>query len=486
MFWSLTKLIVFVVVIAVISAGTAVLLESEGIVRIAIADREFSMSTVTFVIGGILLVPTFWIFFFLFGLARALFRFLIGDDAALKRYLNRGRERRGLDAFAEGMIALASGNPKLALGKVAKAERALGRPELTSILKAQAAELSGNSKQALLAYRELLSNQNTRFAGIAGILRQKLDEGDLDTALKLAEKAFALNPKHADIQNTLLRLQSSKRDWTGARQTLAAKFKSHSLPRDVYSRRESVLSFAEAQEKIEAGETKEGEAAVLSVNRAVPGLVPAAVLSANILTRSRETRSAAKVIRKAWGIRPHPDLAAAYAAIFPDETTEARKKRFTQLVGKFAEDPESRMLLAELAITDGNFLEARNAMNGLAHENPTVRACAIMAAIERGDGAKEEVVRSWLTKAVSAPRGPQWICDSCHHAHQEWQPICVNCEALDSLDWTDVPETSNIHPSSVEMFPRVITSKSQANPGTGESIPDSSGTDPGNDSEKEE
>ena len=42
-----------------------------------------------------------------------------------------------------------------------------------------------------------------------------------------------------------------------------------------------------------------------------------------------------------------------------------------------------------------------------------MRALTIMAAIERGEGSSDEVVRGWLTKALPAPRGPQWVCDKC-------------------------------------------------------------------------
>ena len=50
-----------------------------------------------------------------------------------------------------------------------------------------------------------------------GIMKQKLVEGDTDTAAKLAEKAFALKPRHEETQDVLLRLQADKGDWKGAR-----------------------------------------------------------------------------------------------------------------------------------------------------------------------------------------------------------------------------------------------------------------------------
>ena len=78
-------------------------------------------------------------------------------------------------------------------------------------------------------------------------MHQKLAEGDGETALKLAEKAFALKPKHAETQDILLKLQSERADWKGARATLGAKLKTGGLTKDVFRRRDAVLALQEAK-----------------------------------------------------------------------------------------------------------------------------------------------------------------------------------------------------------------------------------------------
>ena len=35
-----------------------------------------------------------------------------------------------------------------------------------------------------------------------------------------------------------------------------------------------------------------------------------------------------------------------------------------------------------------------------------------MAAIEKGEGAEEKTIRAWLNKALTASRGPQWVCEN--------------------------------------------------------------------------
>ena len=89
-------------------------------------------------------------------------------------------------------------------------------------------------------------------------------------------------------------------------------------------------------------------------------------------------------------------------------------------------------------------------------ENPTARALTIMAAVERGLGSDDAVVRGWLAKAVTASRGPQWICDHCHTVHAEWAPVCASCGNFDSLSWREAPQTAAPLANRADMLPLII------------------------------
>jgi HemY protein len=248
MLWSLVKILIFVALVVAASIGVGMLLETSGEVRLSLANKEFTVSPLIALIGLGLLLLAFWIALKVLGLLVAVFRFLNGDETAVSRYFDRSREKKGFEALSEGMIALASGDGRTAITKAAKAEKYLKRPELTNLITAQAAEVSGDTRKAQDVYKKLLSDDRTRFIGVRGIMKQKLAEGDTETALKLAEKAFALKPRHEDTQDTLLRLQAEKEDWSGARQTLNSKLKHGSMPRDVHRRRDAVLAVSEARE----------------------------------------------------------------------------------------------------------------------------------------------------------------------------------------------------------------------------------------------
>ncbi|MGB3556504.1 MAG: heme biosynthesis HemY N-terminal domain-containing protein [Jannaschia sp.] len=457
MLWSLFKILLFVALVVALAFGVQWLIAMSGSVLVRFGGEEFVLSPLMVVIGILVLMLVLWVLFKLAGLLLATLRFINGDDTAIGRYFDRNRERKGYEALSDSLLALASGEAREAATKAQKAEKYLQKPEITTLLVAQAAEAAGETERAREAWKTLVRHDRTRFVGVRGLMRQKLEEGDTVTAMKLAEKAFALKPRHVETQDTLLRLQAQDENWDGARRVLSAKLKSGALPKDVYKRREAVLSLADARAQLAAGGTDKARAEALEANRLSPELVPAAVLAARMHIEAGEKRRAVKTIKAAWQTTRHPDLAAAFADIEPGETPEARIKRFQPLLKIAPDAPETRMLDAELHLAAEDFPGARRALGQLYETAPSARALSLMAAIERGEGASEAVVRGWLAKALGASRGPQWVCDACGTAHSAWVPVCTSCEAFDSLAWREPNPglaTANALPS--DMLPLLV------------------------------
>lgn len=468
MIWSFAKIALFLVLVAALALGATHLAESGEGVRIVALGTEYTLGPLQLVIALALLVAAVWLAMRLIGLVVALLRFLNGDETALSRYFDRNRERKGYEALAEGMLAIASGEGRLALSKAARAERYLHRPELTNLLTAQAAEIAGDSKKAGEVYRRMLSDQRTRFVGVRGLLAQKLAEGDTATALKLAEKAFALNPRHQEVQNTLLQLQTGSGNWAGARSVLNSKLQQGLLPKDVHRRRDAVLALQEARAILDEGATVEAQEAAIAANKASPDLIPAAAMAAKAHIAKGDGRNAARVLRRAWEAQPHPELAAAYAAISPGEAPRDRLKRFEKLLAARPDHEESKLVRAELNIAAEDFPAARRALGDLVEMHPTARALTLMAAIERGEGADDAVVRGWLTRALSAPRGKQWCCDKCQNIQAHWSPVCDNCGGFDTLSWREPVQGDVPLPNGAEMLPLIVGRPAEAPPAPAE------------------
>ena len=457
MLWSLVKVLFFIALVALLTMGAGMLLETSGGVQITVGGTEFTLSPLRSVIALILLILAVWLFLKLLSFCVAAVRFINGDETAISRYFDRNRERKGFQALSEGMMALASGEGQLAMTKAARAQRYLNKPELTDLMTAQAAEMTGDRKKAEEVYKRLVQDESTRFVGVRGIMKQRLAEGDKDTARKLAEKAFDLKPKHEETQDVLLKLQAQAEDWSGARKTLNAKLKHGSLPRDVHKRRDAVLALSEAKDVLEDGKTIESREAAIEANRLSPDLIPAAVLASQTYVEQGKPKYAVRVLKKAWSAQPHPDLAAAFAAIEPDETPQARIKRFGTLTKINADHRETQLLMAELNIAAEDFPAARRALGSLAEQDDAeARALTIMAAIERGEGATDTVVKGWLARALNAPRGPRWVCENCQNIHTDWAPICANCQSFDTLAWKSAPSGQIVSPTNAAMLPLIV------------------------------
>ena len=456
MLWSLIKIVFFFCIVGALAWGAGFLLQAEGGLQIRAMGVELNPGPLESILLLVLLVFLVWVFLKVLSLLSAVWKFLSGDETALSRYFDRNRERKGFDALSQGLMALANGEGNVAMAKAAKADKYLKKPELTNLLTAQAAEMAGDTRKAEETYRKLIENEQTRFVGVRGIMKQKLAEGDTETAIQLAEKAFALKPKHEETGDLLLRLQAEKEDWSGARKTLSTKLRKGQLPRDVHKRRDAVLALSEAKYIISDESSIEARETAIEANRLSPDLIPAAVMAANGYIEQDKPRYATRVLKKAWEVQPHPDLAATFAAIAPDETPTERIKRFKALTKLNADHPETKMLLSELHIANENFPAARRALGDLVEADPDARSVTLMAVIERGEGASDTVVKGWLARALAVPRGPQWICDNCQHIHAEWKPICENCSSFDTLAWKRPPVSEVTMPAGVQMLPLIV------------------------------
>lgn len=437
MLWLLAKVILFLAAIVALTFAGVRLAELGGIFRIWAFDYEFTLTPLAAVIALVVLLIIVWLVIALLGLLVAFFRFLNGDETAISRFFDRNREKRGYTALSEGMVALASGDAKQALIRARKAAKLLNKPEFTTLLTAQAAEAAGDHEAAAEAWKSLLSNEATRFVAVRGLLQQKLSQGDTETALKLARQAFILRPRSSETQDILLGLQADNGDWKGARETLLEKQKSGELPKSVWRRRDALLMLQQAKSALAAGNNDEARETAIAANRLSPDLVPAAVIASRACIDKGDSKGAVRILKKAWIAAPHPDLAAAFAEIVPDESPAARLHRFRPLLSEHPEHEETRLMHAELLLAADDPSAAKAVLGDIPDKHPTRRSLALLAAAERGCGTDDTRVRDILARALTAAPGPAWRCDKCDTTHDQWRPICPNCHGFDTLSWRD-------------------------------------------------
>ena len=78
-----------------------------------------------------------------------------------------------------------------------------------------------------------------------------------------------------------------------------------------------------------------------------------------------------------------------------------------------------------------------------------------MAAIEKGSGSSESVVKGWLAKAVTAKRSKRWVCSSCK-TQGNWEAVCKKCNSFSSMEWIEPIEDTELNNDQTEILPLII------------------------------
>ena len=354
------------------------------------------------------------------------------SPAAIGRFFNRRRQKRGLEALSSGMIAIGAGDRTLATRYAIQARKSLPNEPLTHLLRAQAAQLSGDRSTSRRIFEAMLATPDTEQLGLRGLFLEAEREGEREAARQFAERAMALNPKLGWPAEALFDIQCRNGDWESALQTLAVARRHHHVERAVADRRRAVLLTAQAQ-KLEESDPDRALNLALEAHGLALDLVPAAAIAGRVLAAKGNTARAAKVLQRTWKRSPHPDIATAYAYARIGDSPRDRLDRVRQLAALRPHSMESSIAVATAAIEAHDWPTARHALQGLLATAPTQRACTLMARVEAEQHGDQGRVREWLARAVNAPRDPAWTADGI--VSERWGPISPVTGALDAFQW---------------------------------------------------
>jgi HemY protein len=356
----------------------------------------------------------------------------------LARHARGRRVRRGQDALTRGIIAVGAGDVAAARRHAGEAERLLGHQPLALLLKAQAAQASGDRDKAEATFREMAQHKETRVLGLRGLYLEARRKGDGASARDYAEEAARAAPAVGWASDAMLETLSAEGDWRGAVRAIERRTSLGLVDRATSRRQRAVLLTAEAQER----EATDPDGALATAEQAVryaPDLVPAAVLAAQLLSRKGDLRRAAKIVETAWSANPHPDLAGAYLNLRPGDSAGDRMKRAETLAKLSSWSDESRLAVARAAIDARDFAKAREVLKPVldTEARPPVRVCMTMAEIE-GRSGQAGAAREWLARAARAPRDKAWIADG--YVSDRWLPVSPVTGHLDAFVWETPPE----------------------------------------------
>ena len=422
-----------IIVIALLIAGAVFVADRPGDVSLVWQGWRVDTSVAVLIFGVVLIAVT----------AAALFHFLrllIRSPGMIARGQRERRRRRGYHALSQGMVAVAAGDPAEAKRHARQADALLAEPPLTLLLSAQAAQLNGDEKAAEKYFTAMLDRAETEFLGLRGLIMQALKRKDEAVALKLAERAKELRPKTQWVLASLFELQARAGKWVEAEATLALAARRKAVAAIESARHRAVMLYE--QSRVASAENRDRDAVRLAAkaHALAPGFVQAATRYAAMLTAAGQTRQARKVIETAWEHAPHPELAAAYDAIFGDERPLQRLKRFETLASRQKEHIESHIALALAALKARLWGEARrhlgNAGGREDNAHPSPRVARLMAKLEEAEHGDLPAARLWLARATTtATQDADYVCAACGGEVASWTSLCPHCRSFDSIEW---------------------------------------------------
>jgi HemY protein len=424
------RALVSIALLAIAAVAAVWLAEQPGDVVITWGGYEIRL---TVAVGATLVVG--------FAVALALvilaLRFLVRLPNRMN-FASRARRRaKGYSAVSRGMVSVGAGDPVAARRYAREAERLLGREPLTLLLKAQAAQVSGDRNAAEASFRRMLDNDETRVLGLRGLFVEARRRGDAGAAREYASEATRLAPAVTWANEAVLEAHCAEGDWRGALATVERRASLGLIDKATAKRHRAVLLTADA---LASGEDDEAGAltSALEAVKLAPDLVPAAALSGRLLSRRGDLRRAARIIETAWKATPHPDLAAVYLNLRPGDAAQDRLRRAETLAKLSMWSPDARLALARTAIEAREFAQARMALQPLLAERPTMRACLMMADLEQAEHGATGRVREWLARAAHAPRDAAWVADGI--VSDRWAPLSPVTGKLDAFRWEVPPE----------------------------------------------
>ncbi|MEQ1671514.1 MAG: heme biosynthesis HemY N-terminal domain-containing protein [Hyphomicrobium sp.] len=421
----MVRLVIYLLSILLIASGLAWLADRPGTLQIAWQGYDIETSVFR---AAVMLAAAIAAAIFLWSLVRAVWN----SPAALGNRIIRRRQKRGLEALSSGMIAVGAGDRALATRYAMQARKALPHEPLTHLLRAQAAQLSGDRATTRRIYEAMLASPETEQLGLRGLFLEAEREGETEAAVQYADRALKTNPKLGWSAEALFDLQCKQKNWAEALSTLSNAKRSGHLDKAGLDRKRAVLLAAQAQDA-EENETDKALGLALEAHNLAPDLVPAAAVAGRILAARGNTGKAAKVLQKAWARAPHPELANVYAHARIGDSTRDRLDRVRQLAALNPQSIESAIAVATTAIDAKLFSEARKALEPLLTNRLTQRVATLMARIEAGDGGDKGKVREWLARAANAARDPVWFADGV--ISNRWEPVSPVTGRLDAFQW---------------------------------------------------
>ncbi|MBX9701202.1 MAG: tetratricopeptide repeat protein [Acetobacteraceae bacterium] len=264
-------------------------------------------------------------------------------------------------------------------------------------------------------------------------LLSAIARGQPGSAVDALEELARMAPDSAPAWRNLFKTRARAGDWAGA---VAALDKWRKLDRDsqpnIQHRRAGVCHVA-ALDAEKRGDSTAAARWRRDAVRASLSFAPAVAAQASVLTSRGKTGQATRLLMSAWQDEPNPMIAKAFIALDPTETPAHRLQRITILTNQQPNHPESRLTLAEAALSAEQPRKAIETLHPISSPPMRARTARALAEAYRQLG---DVMPDYVSAALTGGTPePNWHCHTCGDHSSEWLLVCPSCGDVGNRHW---------------------------------------------------
>ena len=417
--WWSVKIIAVCFLVAIIS-------NQEGITEIEWIGWKMEVPT-SILIGGliILILIILWIY--------NLWKIILNLPSKIFRIIRENRQKNGYNALAYGLVASSAGDVESAQKYAAQAKRLLDNKELTEMLSAHAAHLSGDKNAALEYFNSLSERKNTKFHGQLGLMRLAIESNNHDEALDRARIASNIQPRNPKLNSMLVIMEAKHENYEKSIEALQKARRIGSIEETRAQQLAASLYTKIGLKKLEENELNEAEKSLSLALREKTDFIPAVIALSKILIGKENQRKALSLLTKTWKVQPHPEIAKTLKLIWKNERSSSNIANLINLTDDNAK-AQARYIIADEAISAGLAGEAKDQLNKVLSEeyNTTYYQLKSRLAYKSDD---KTTSNQELEKALNAPPSQRWGCSSCGITAETWEIRCNNCDKIGTLNW---------------------------------------------------
>lgn len=352
------KILTFFTLVIFIALGINWLNLNEGSVEFVWLGYQIK-TNISFLVFAILVL--LFIIIFALEILKSIFSL---PQKAGKAYKNK-QINNSLEQIKIGYAALLSGD--LALAKKTSI-KLLSCPkenknivELADILSAKVALEEGSYITANKYYDKLLTNKKNNYYAVKGKLENAFKNGDVETAISMAEKAYKLKPKVKDGAHSVLELYKKSGKIENAEKFLKKYKNKHSLFKDKYNaidvkKEFSELNYIKAEAIINSQSNQKNlyKAMAFAKNsfENADDKIKVTLLILKICKILKDEKTAKKYVEKLWHISPDFECASNYINMLSATSTaelNKKKQRAIESLQNIKLDPEMEEMLKDKA-----------------------------------------------------------------------------------------------------------------------------------------